>query len=278
MNDIQDLKRMIGEAVEHIRSKSAIVPRVGIICGTGMGALADKVESATVIPYDEIPHFPVSTVESHHGNLALGRLAGQNVFVMQGRFHFYEGYSMRQITFPERVMKALGCDTMIVMNATGSMNPFIGKGSIVFIHDQINMMGQNPLVGPNDDSLGPRFPDMSEPYSRALVNLAETVALEKGIKLQKGVYLACPGPSLETRAEYRMMRGMGADVVGMSTVPEVIVAVHGGMDVLAFSVITDECFPDALEAVQIEKIIATAAGAEPKLTELVGACIERMPV
>ncbi|OPZ10817.1 MAG: Purine nucleoside phosphorylase 1 [candidate division BRC1 bacterium ADurb.BinA364] len=276
MNDIQDLKRMIGEAVEHIRSKSAIVPRVGIICGTGMGALADKVESATVIPYDEIPHFPVSTVESHHGNLALGRLAGQNVFVMQGRFHFYEGYSMRQITFPERVMKALGCDTMIVMNATGSMNPFIGKGSIVFIHDQINMMGQNPLVGPNDDSLGPRFPDMSEPYSRALIALAEDVALKAGIRTHRGVCIAVTGPNLETAAEYRAFRRMGADIVTMSTIPEVIVANHAGMKVLGISTVTDECYPDCLKPADIGEIIAVAQSAEPKLNTIVQGVLARL--
>ncbi len=275
---MSELRQQIDEAVKSIHAECALQPRVGIILGTGLNRLADRIEMEARLRYDRIPHFAVSTVESHDGELLLGRLGGKPVVAMSGRFHRYEGYSLNRVTFPVRVMRALGARTLVAFNAAGGLNPQFRAGDLMVIEDHINLMGDNPLIGPNDDALGPRFPDMSEPYSRALVNLAETVALEKGIKLQKGVYLACPGPSLETRAEYRMMRGMGADVVGMSTVPEVIVAVHGGMDVLAFSVITDECFPDALEAVQIEKIIATAAGAEPKLTELVGACIERMPV
>ncbi|MBP7430485.1 MAG: purine-nucleoside phosphorylase [Candidatus Hydrogenedentes bacterium] len=277
-NPVSELRQQIDEAVKSIHAECALQPRVGIILGTGLNRLADRIEMEARLRYDRIPHFAVSTVESHDGELLLGRLGGKPVVAMSGRFHRYEGYSLNRVTFPVRVMRALGARTLVAFNAAGGLNPQFRAGDLMVIEDHINLMGDNPLIGPNDDALGPRFPDMSEPYSRALVNLAETVALEKGIKLQKGVYLACPGPSLETRAEYRMMRGMGADVVGMSTVPEVIVAVHGGMDVLAFSVITDECFPDALEAVQIEKIIATAAGAEPKLTELVGACIERMPV
>lgn len=275
---MSELRQQIDEAVKSIHAECALQPRVGIILGTGLNRLAERIEMEARLRYDRIPHFAVSTVESHDGELLLGRLGGKPVVAMSGRFHRYEGYSLNRVTFPVRVMRALGARTLVAFNAAGGLNPQFRAGDLMVIEDHINLMGDNPLIGPNDDALGPRFPDMSEPYSRALVNLAETVALEKGIKLQKGVYLACPGPSLETRAEYRMMRGMGADVVGMSTVPEVIVAVHGGMDVLAFSVITDECFPDALEAVQIEKIIATAAGAEPKLTELVGACIERMPV
>ena len=277
-NPVSELRQQIDEAVKSIHAECALQPRVGIILGTGLNRLAERIEMEARLRYDRIPHFAVSTVESHDGELLLGRLGGKPVVAMSGRFHRYEGYSLNRVTFPVRVMRALGARTLVAFNAAGGLNPQFRAGDLMVIEDHINLMGDNPLIGPNDDALGPRFPDMSEPYSRALVNLAETVAPEKGIKLQKGVYLACPGPSLETRAEYRMMRGMGADVVGMSTVPEVIVAVHGGMDVLAFSVITDECFPDALEAVQIEKIIATAAGAEPKLTELVGACIERMPV
>jgi len=275
---VSELRQQIDEAVKSIRAECALAPRIGIILGTGLNKLAERIEIEARLGYDRIPHFAVSTVESHDGELLLGRLGGKPVVAMSGRFHRYEGYSLSQVAFPVRVMRALGARTLVAFNAAGGLNPQFRAGDLMVIEDHINLMGDNPLIGPNDDALGPRFPDMSEPYSRDLVKLAETVALEKGIKLQKGVYLACPGPSLETRAEYRMMRGMGADVVGMSTVPEVIVAVHGGMDVLAFSVITDECFPDALEAVQIEKIIATAAGAEPRLTELVGACIERMPV
>jgi purine-nucleoside phosphorylase len=267
---------MIDEAVEAIRAKSDIKPRGGIICGTGMGALADNVQGATVISYDDIPHFPISTVESHHGNLMLGELGGQPVFVMQGRFHYYEGYSMKEITFPERVMKAMGCEAMIVMNAVGSMNPFIRKGSLVLLHDQINMMGDNPLIGPNDDDLGPRFPDMSEPYNRALIALAEDVALAASIPTFRGVCIAVTGPCLETAAEYRAFRRMGADVVTMSTIPEVIVANHAGMKVLGISTVTDECYPDNLRPANINEIIAAAQATEPKLDILVRGVLERL--
>ncbi len=275
---MSELRQCIDEAVASIRTECANEPGIGIILGTGLNKLAERIKIDARLSYDRIPHFAVSTVESHDGELLFGRLGGKSVVAMSGRFHRYEGYSLSQVTFPVRVMRALGAQVLVAFNAAGGLNPQFRAGDLMVIDDHINFLGDNPLIGPNDDSLGPRFPDMSEPYSRDLVRLAETVALEKGIKLQKGVYLACSGPCLETRAEYRMMRGMGADVVGMSTVPEVIVAVHAGMNVLAFSVITDECFPDALEAVQIEKIIATASSAEPVLTDLVSGCIERMPV
>jgi len=265
----------IDEAVKAIRSRSAIAPRVGIICGTGMGALAERIEKAVRIPYDQIPHFPLSTVESHHGNLVLGALSGRTVFVMQGRFHRYEGYSMQQITFPVRVMRALGCETMIVMNAVGSMNPTIKRGSLVFINDHINMMGENPLVGANDDQLGPRFPDMSEPYNRGLIALAEEVALENKIRTYRGTLVAVTGPNLETAAEYRFFRRIGADIVTMSTVPEVIVANHAGMKVLGISTVTDGCLPDALRPADINDIIATAQAAEPKLGTIVTGVIAR---
>ncbi|HBF34248.1 TPA: purine-nucleoside phosphorylase, partial [Candidatus Sumerlaeota bacterium] len=199
----------IAEAVEAIREKTALIPRVGVICGTGMGALADRVKGATRIPYDQITHFPLSTVESHHGNLLLGNLGGQPVCLMQGRFHFYEGYTMKQVTFPVRVMKALGCEMLIVMNAVGSMNQDIPRGSLVFIEDFINMMGVNPLVGPNDDTLGPRFPDMFEPYNHALIEMGEEVALKAGIRTHRGILVGVTGPNLETRAEYRAFRAMG---------------------------------------------------------------------
>ena len=269
MYDLKAYMNQIQEAAQAIAARHAGRPEVGIICGTGMGGLATKVASATVLPYDEIPHFPVSTVESHHGNLMLGTLAGRQVMVMQGRFHFYEGYTMKQVTFPVRVMKALGCSTLIVMNAVGSMNRFIPRGSIVAVNDHINMMGDNPLIGPNDDSLGVRFPDMSEPYDRSLLALAHQVAIENKIRLCDGVMVAVQGPNLETRAEYRMFQMMGADIVTMSTVPEVIVARQAGMRVLALSTVTDECLPDALKPAEISEIIAVAQAAEPRLETLV---------
>lgn len=275
---MSELRHAIDEAVQRIHAECELAPKVAVILGTGLNNLAQKIEVEARLSYEHIPHFAVSTVESHAGELLLGHLGGKPVVAMSGRFHRYEGYSLAEVTFPVRVMRALGAEVLVAFNAAGGLNPQFRAGDLMVIEDHINLMGDNPLIGPNDDALGPRFPDMSEPYTRKHIELAETVALEKGIKLQKGVYLACPGPCLETRAEYRMMRGMGADVVGMSTVPEVIVAVHGGMQVLAFSVITDQCFPDALEPVNIEKIIATASGAEPKLTQLVCTCIERMSV
>ncbi len=274
---MSELRQHIDETAKVIQAECALQPQVGVILGTGLNGLAAQLDVEARLSYTKLPHFAVSTVESHAGELLLGHLAGKPVVAMSGRFHRYEGYSLGQVTFPVRVMRALGVDVLVAFNAAGGLNPQFRAGDIMVIEDHINFMGDNPLIGPNDDALGPRFPDMSQPYTRDLIDLAETLALEMGIKLQKGVYLACPGPCLETRAEYRMMRTLGADVVGMSTVPEVIVAVHGGMKVLAFSVITDECFPDALEPVEIEKIIATANGAEPKLTKLVRACIERLP-
>lgn len=275
---MSELRQHIQETVDVIRKECAFEPRIGVILGTGLNGLAEQIELDARFRYDKLPYFGVATVESHAGELLFGHLAGKPVVAMSGRFHRYEGYSLKEVTFPVRVMRALGAQVLVAFNAAGGLNPQFRAGDIMVIEDHINFMGDNPLIGPNDDELGPRFPDMSRPYTRELIELAETVAIEKGIKLQKGVYLACSGPSLETRAEYRMMRGMGADVVGMSTVPEVIVAVHSGMKVLGFSVITDECFPDALAPVNIEKIIATAAEAEPKLTGIVSTCIERMRV
>lgn len=266
----------VGEAVEAVRLRSRAEPSVAIILGTGLGALAAKIEAEEVIPYDEIPHFPVPTIESHDGRLLLGSLAGQPVVAMQGRFHLYEGYDARQITLPVRVMRALGAEVLIVSNACGGMNPHWNPGELVLIADHINLLGANPLVGPNDDEFGPRFPDMSDPYDAGLRQLAARVALENGIQLRSGVYAAVPGPNLETRAEYRMLRTIGADVVGMSTVPEVIAAVHGGMRVLGISIITDACMPDALEPADVSTIIATARGAEPALTTLVTGVVRRL--
>jgi purine-nucleoside phosphorylase len=273
---VAELRERIAEAVAAIRARSTLNPDAGIILGTGLGGLADRIEVETEIPYAEIPHFPLSTVESHTGRLLLGTLGGRPVVAMQGRFHRYEGYTLQQVTFPVRVMRALGAGTLIVSNACGGMNPFWSPGDLVLIADHINLLGDNPLIGPNDDSLGPRFPDMSQVYDRGLQALAREVAMERRIPLRSGVYVAVPGPNLETRAEYRMLRTMGADVVGMSTVPEVIVAIHGGMRVMGVSIITDACLPDALEVANIERIIATARAAEPGLTALVEGVVARM--
>jgi purine-nucleoside phosphorylase len=266
----------IAEAVEAVRGRCALRPRVALILGTGLGGVAERIEVECAIPYAELPHFPLSTVETHTGRLLLGRLGGKEVVAMQGRFHRYEGYTLQEVTFPVRVMRALGAETLLVSNACGGMHPFWDAGDLVLIGDHLNLLGDNPLVGPNDDALGPRFPDMSEPYDLELQRLAVEVALERGIVLRRGVYVAVPGPNLETRAEYRMLRTLGADVVGMSTVPEVIVAVHGGMRVMGVSIITDRCLPDALEPVDIARIIATAGAAEPALTALVEGVVERL--
>ncbi len=267
---------------EHVQQASRMVrahwsgtPRVGLVLGTGLGALAREIEAEATIPYPEIPFFPKSTVESHKGQLVCGRLADQSVIAMEGRFHLYEGYSPWQVTFPIRVMRELGCQLLIVSNAAGGLNPLCCKGDLIVIEDHINMMGLNPLIGPNDDRLGPRFPDLIEPYDRELQNLALKVALEQNIVAHRGVYVAVVGPNLETRAEYRFLRGIGADVVGMSTVPEVLVAIHAGMKVLGFSIITDMCLPDALHPVRIEEIIAVANEAEAKLRTVVRGVLER---
>ena len=266
----------IAGAAGLIRERTKLRPEVAIVLGTGLGALAREIEVEAEIPYDEIPGFPLSTVESHTGRLLAGRLAGRPVVAMQGRFHRYEGYDLRQVTFAVRVLHALGAETLVVSNACGGMHPLWAPGDLVLLSDHINLLGDNPLIGPNDDRLGPRFPDMSAPYDPALRALARAAALELGIVLREGVYVAVPGPSLETRAEYRMLRTMGADVVGMSTVPEVIVAVHEGMRVIGISIITDQCLPDALEPADIGRIIETANRAEPQLTRLVTTLVERL--
>lgn len=266
----------INDAVQFLRTKTKSTPPVGIILGTGLGGLVKEIQIETVIDYSDIPHFPLSTVESHKGKLIFGSLGGKNIVAMQGRFHFYEGYTMQQVTFPVRVMKFLGVKTLLISNAAGGMNPLFTKGDIMVITDHINLLGDNPLIGHNDDELGPRFPDMSEPYTKELISLAEKVALELKIRLQKGVFVAVTGPNLETRAEYRFLRGIGADVVGMSTVPEVIVAVHQSMRVLGFSIMTDECFPDALKPVSLQEVIAVANQAEPKLTSIMKEVVTRL--
>jgi purine-nucleoside phosphorylase len=267
----------IETAAAAVRKRSLISPDVAIILGTGLGGLAEQIDVEASIPYERIPGFPLSTVETHAGRLLLGRLGKRAVVAMQGRFHRYEGYGLAEVTFPVRVLQALGAKSLIVSNACGGMNPLWGPGDLVLLSDHINLLGDNPLVGSNDERLGPRFPDMSAPYDSELRALARAAALDLGIVLREGVYVAVPGPSLETRAEYRMLRTMGADVVGMSTVPEVIVANHAGMRTLGISIITDQCLPDALEPADIGRIIATAARAEPSLTRLIGGLVERLP-
>jgi purine-nucleoside phosphorylase len=266
----------INEAASLIRTKTKMAPEIGIILGTGLGKLGEKITVETTISYEQIPHFAVSTVEGHAGRLIFGMLSGKKVVAMQGRFHFYEGYSMEQVTFPVRAMKALGIKVLIVCNATGGLNPQFKKGDMVLITDHINFTGQNPLLGHNDDKLGPRFPDMYNCYDKDLLNLAEETALKLGYKVNRGVYVGVTGPNLETAAEYRMLRTMGGDQVGMSTVPEVIVARHQGTKVLGVSIITDMGLPDHLEPCSHEKILASADMAEPKMTELIAAVIERM--
>jgi purine-nucleoside phosphorylase len=266
----------VEEAAAAVRERFDRVPEVAVILGTGLGRLGAEIETAVAIDYADIPHFPLSTVESHAGRLLCGRLAGKTVVAMQGRFHRYEGYSLQQVTFPVRVLRALGAGTLVVSNACGGMHPLWRAGDLMLIADHINLLGDNPLAGPNDDRLGPRFPDMSDAYDARLRTIARDVALARGIDLREGVYVAVSGPNLETRAEYRFLRAIGADVVGMSTVPEVIVAVHAGMRVLGLSIITDMCLTDALEPATVEKIIAVANGAEPKLTRLVSGVLERL--
>lgn len=265
-----ELYDRIQEAVSYIQERITEKPSAGVICGTGMGSLGDQPEGLVKIPYTDIPHFPVATVESHSGNLCFGKLKGKPVVIMQGRFHRYEGWTMEQCTFPVRVMKAMGVETLIVMNAVGSVNPLIPVGSLVIITDHINMMGDNPLIGPNDDRLGPRFPDMSEPYNRDLSARMEAIALENKIeKVHKGVLVAVTGPNLETAAEYRMFQRIGADCVTMSTIPEIIVAVHSGLKAVALSTVTDACLPDALKEAVLEEIIAVANSREEDRVTLV---------
>jgi purine-nucleoside phosphorylase len=271
-----EMRTALRTSVDAVRRKSKLEPEAAIILGTGLGGLAREISVEAVIPYQDIPHFPLSTVESHTGQLLLGTLAGKRVVAMEGRFHYYEGYSLQQIAHAVRVLHGLGARTLFVSNACGVMNPEWSAGDVMLMTDHINLLGDNPLIGPNIAELGPRFPDMSEPYDRALQELANTVARDFGIPMRAGVYVAISGPNLETRAEYRMLRTLGADVVGMSTVPEVIAARHLGMRVMGVSIITDECFPDTLEAVNIETIIANAKSAEPKLTALIKGVLDRL--
>jgi len=273
---VNGLFDQIAEAQAAVRLRWQRTPKVGLILGTGLGNFASLIETDAAIPYAEIPHFTVSTVQSHAGQLVCGRLGGVPLMAMEGRLHHYEGYSMRQVTFPVRVMKALGAEILIVTNAAGGMNPQYDLADVVIIEDHINLMPENPLRGANDDRLGPRFPDMIAPYDRELIALAARTASELSVPTRKGVLVAVPGPNLETRAEYRMLRTLGADVVSMSTVPEAIVAVHAGLRTLGFSIVTDLCLPDALEPVQIEKIVEVAGRGGKHLERLIPRIIERL--
>ncbi len=268
-----DLVGRVKEAAAAVRARCALRPKAGIVLGTGLGGLAREIAVERAVDYAELPHFPAPTVESHEGRLLLGTLEGVPVAAMQGRFHRYEGYTLRQATLPIRVMAALGADALLVAGASGGMDPLWSPGQLVVLDDHINLMGDNPLVGPNADAFGPRFPDMSEPYDRELQRVALDAALARGVSLVRAVYVAVTGPSLETRAEYRMLRAMGADVVGMSTVPEVIVARHMGMRVCGLSVVTDVCLPDALEAVDVPTLIQVARDAEPELAAVARAVV-----
>lgn len=264
----------IRAAADYIKSRGVTEAIIGIVLGTGLGNLALQIDAEEIIDYADIPNFPVSTVESHSGKLIYGNLNGKKVLAMQGRFHYYEGYSGQEITFPIRVMKLLGIEKLLISNAAGTVNPNFKKGELMLIDDHINMLPDNPLRGKNFDELGPRFPDMSQPYNKEMNDLLKVIAKEKGITLHEGVYTPVAGPNLETRAEYRYLRTIGTDAVGMSTVPEVIVANHMSMPCVAISVLTDECDPDNLHPVSIAEILEIAGRAEKDLTmlyvELVG--------
>jgi purine-nucleoside phosphorylase len=270
------LSQKIDKAVSFIRKKTALKPQVAVVLGSGLGNLSSHMEVEATIPFDKIPHFPKSGVEGHAGELVLGKIGRKRVALMNGRVHYYEGYTMQEVTFPIRVLRALGARKLILTCAAGGMNPLHEKGDIVAIVDQINLTGDNPLIGPNDDSLGPRFPDMSQPYDREYVKLAEEIALDEKIQLRKGVFIGVAGPNLETAAEYRFLRMIGGDVVSMSMVAENIVAIHGKMRVAGFAVVTDLCLPDALEPASHREILKIARKAEPNLTQLVFRMIAEM--
>ncbi len=270
-----ELLKKIDACVAAIRKKTDFKPEIALILGTGLGNLAQRIKTETIFTYDKLPHFPRSTVESHKGQLVLGELSGKKIAAMEGRFHFYEGYSLEEVTFGVRVLQQLGAKILLVSNAAGGLNLGYKKGEIVLITDQINFMGVNPLVGPNLDKLGSRFPDMYEPFSKRLIDLTKKASQEVKIPVNQGIYIGVTGPCLETRAEYRMMRQWGADLVGMSTVPEVIVGVHMGMEVLGVSIVTDTCDPDHLEPCDIKEIIKTAHEAGPKLDKLISAAISK---
>lgn len=266
----------LNETVNYLIKEGVDTPEIGIVLGTGLGGLVSEISVIKEFDYDKIPHFPVSTVESHHGKLIYGTIRNKKVLVMQGRFHYYEGYDMKEITFPIRVMKLIGIKNLLISNAAGAVNLAYKKSSLMLITDHINLYPDNPLRGKNNNDFGPRFPDMSEPYSNKMNDLLRTIANEKGILLNEGVYVPVSGPNLETRAEYRMIRMLGGDAVGMSTVPEVIVANHMKLPCCAISVLTDECDPENLAPVALSEILEAAAVAEPSLTALYTELISRL--
>lgn len=263
------IRERAAEAAEFLRARGVQAPKVGLILGSGLDQLAGQITSAVAVPFGQIPHFPVSTVAHHPGELVCGSFAGLDVVAMKGRVHYYEGYSMAEVVFPVRVMKALGIELLVVTSAVGGLHPLYREGDLVVVVDHINLMGDNPLIGPNDDALGPRFPDMSEPYDRRLIELAVGAALREGLTLHRGVLAAVAGPNLETRAEYRFLRMIGADIVGMSLVPENLAAVHASLRVLGLCVVTDMCLPDALRPADIARILRTSSEAQPNLNRII---------
>jgi len=275
---MSDLRKKIYESVEFIQKEASLNPQIGIILGTGLGALAEEIKDKESIAYGSIPNFAVSTVKSHKGELVFGKIAKKSVVMMEGRFHLYEGYTPVEVTFPVRVMRALGIKILIVTNAAGGLNPAFSRGDIMLVSDHINLTGLNPLVGPNDDSLGTRFPDMSQPYDRKLIALAEKIGIQEKLNLKRGVFAGLSGPCLETAAEYKFLKVIGADAVAMSMVHEVIVGVHAGTRNLGISVVTDMCIPETLKPANIEEIIKAANDAEPKLMKLVRGFVEEVNV
>jgi purine-nucleoside phosphorylase len=273
---MKELKTKITESAEYIKSKTSIIPEIGLILGSGLGSLAEEIEDKVIVKYENIPNFPVSTVEGHAGQLVIGSLEGKKVIAMQGRFHYYEGYSMQEVTFPVRVMKELGVKLLLVTNACGGMNPNLYPGALVFIEDHINFMGDNPLIGPNDEELGPRFPDMSTAYDKFLIDLGKKVGEKLQIKTEKGVYVAISGPNYLAAAELRMLRKLGGDAVGMSTVPEVIVARHAGLKVLGISCVTDMAIADGLEPLEHHMVVEVANKTRPKFTKLVKGILQEV--
>ncbi|MBI3321682.1 MAG: purine-nucleoside phosphorylase [Candidatus Omnitrophica bacterium] len=271
------LRQQLDETIRAIASRTAFRPTVGLIVGSGLGGLAKALQVEAEIDYADLPHMPQATAPGHEGKLVLGTLGRQRLAVLAGRFHYYEGYTMAQVTYPVRLVRALGAEGLILTSIVGGMHKQIPPGSLVLLSDHINLMGANPLIGPHDETLGARFPDMSEPYDPALREMARTVAAEQGLALQEGVYAAVAGPNLETRAEYRFLRQIGADVVGMSMVPEVIAARHGGLRVLAVTVVSDACIPEELKPASLEELLRVAAEAEPRLTALLRGVISRLP-
>ncbi|RMG67287.1 MAG: purine-nucleoside phosphorylase [Bacteroidetes bacterium] len=271
------MEKAYADAFEYIRKQYADEPEIGIVLGTGLGALVDQIEQEKVIPYNFIPHFPISTVDSHFGRLIFGRLGGRRVVAMQGRLHFYEGYSMQELTFPIRIMAMLGIHTLLISNAAGGLNPAYRNGDMMVLDDHINLQHANPLIGPNNPNFGPRFPDMSRPYDPQLIDRVLSLAAEQGVRMHKGIYVGVTGPNLETRAEYRMLRQLGGDVVGMSTVPEVLVARHMDLRVCAVSVVTDECYElDNLQPITLDHVIGVANAAEPQMTAIFAALVPEL--